>query len=67
MIISNFHLFPLIHWPYYSGENKAALIVDGLLVPGTYFDRQPVQILCASGFMDARIFIRIFSDAVLLG
>jgi hypothetical protein len=45
MIIRNFNLVPLIHWPYYSGENKAALIVDGLFAPGTYSDRQPVQIL----------------------
>jgi hypothetical protein len=45
MIIGNFHLVPLIHWPYYSGENKAALIVDGLLAPATYFDRQLVKIL----------------------
>jgi len=45
LIISNFYLVPLIHWSYYSGENKAALIVDGLLAPGTCFDRQTVQIL----------------------
>jgi len=66
MIIGNFHLVPLIHWSYYSGENKAALIVDGLFSPGNYFDKQPVQILWASRFMDARIFIRIFSDAIVL-
>ena len=42
----------LIHLPYDSGENKVALILDGLLAPGTYSDRQPFQILWIYGCKD---------------